>query len=48
MWVGGYSSEPLFLGGGGGGGGGGMEAVVMLWLLLAFWRKYLSGMLFSP
>ena len=28
--------------------GGRMEAVVMLWLLLAFWPKYLSGMLFSP
>ena len=30
------------------GGGGGMEAVVMLLMLLAFWPKYLSGMLFSP
>ena len=29
-----------------GGGGGGAE--VMLFLLFAFWPKYLSGMLFSP
>ena len=31
-------------------GGGAVEAVVMLLLLLllAFWPKYLSGMLFSP
>ena len=28
------------------GGGGGGEAVVMLLLLLAFWPKYLSGILF--
>ena len=28
--------------------GGGVEAVVMLLLLLGFWPKYLSGMLFSP
>ena len=35
-------------GGGGGRGGCGVEAVVMLLLLLAFWPKYLSGMLFSP
>ena len=34
--------------GGGGGWGGGVEAEVMLFLLFAFWPKYLSGMLFSP
>ena len=28
--------------------GGGVEAEVMLFLLFAFWSKYLSGMLFSP
>ena len=27
---------------------GGGEAEVMLFLLFAFWPKYLSGMLFSP
>ena len=31
-----------------GGGGDGVEAEVMLFLLFAFWPKYLSGMLFSP
>ena len=35
-------------GGGGQSSGGGMEAEVMLFLLFAFWPKYLSGMLFSP